>query len=83
MCFSTSGESAQALLKFSPPLLEERKNIYNEADKYKYMYIHLIDMFVLGEDDTLKVFFVLESTGKVKFDSIFIPFLFLFSVFIF
>lgn len=47
------------------------------------MYIHLIDMFVLGEDDTLKVFFVLESTGKVKFDSIFIPFLFLFSVFIF
>lgn len=42
------------------------------------MYKHLIDMFVLGEGDTLKVFFfVLESASKVKFDGIFIPFLFL------
>lgn len=48
------------------------------------MYIHLTDMFVLGKGDTLKVFFfVLESAGKVKFDRILIPFLFLFSVFIF
>ena len=35
------------------------------------MYTHLIDMFVHGVGDTLKAFFfVLESAGKVKFDSI-------------